>query len=553
MSVTVPGKHTTVWLLLICSVFMLMAGGCGGGRDGEDDGLRVTGTVTRRPAVLVGERPEINFLPAFENRLVNKIGNDITDEAEVIVLHNSHVELLPDGQKTALKKAYERGAVIVLVEPTYDELVDLSVIVGHDLTAARDADARHFCDMYAFNGEGHTYVLGDIHPDPAPSESPANLSDGEYGAIMDPFVGWIDNNGPENFSSGGPGDGQNDAALEKLVKAQSVTFNNKVSVGSIVSAGSTGKGYAPYWYSVPAPYTTRYTNTYWITAVHDSTAGIDADYYIIDQSVTLVNGNMYRDPWVGDLAASYKAQIHFYGGWLAYYSTDHFLEDSDGRRLSYNDLDLYSPQPTTVSRATTYTTTQSYTISGQLGFNSSGGTGSLTGSATYSSARAMTVSDVEVKYQSGQTDRPVSGGIKDYRDHALVDSGTKNARWEYVMQNRPIFTKRPSTFYPHTWRHSDPTFISVNTAVFYNSWIWKISNVVETGDRKPSFNLRTRNAPWYAFMWGIDLGGSDSIDSTYAYVIPYNKNTEYQDVPITTFPITEQVINLTPPPRTRPQ
>lgn len=548
MSVTTREKRVAVWLLLMCAAFVLMAGGCGG----SDDGGGITKIVTDRPAVLAGEMPEINFLPAFESRLVNKIGSDITDEAEVIVLHDNHVNLLSDGQKTALKNAYERGAVIVLVEPTYDELTELSGIVGHDLATTRDTGSRHFCDMYAFNGEGHTYVLGDIHPDPASSEA---LSDDEYGTIMNPFVEWIDKNGSRNFSSEGPGDGQNgDTALERLVKAQSVTFNDNVSISSILGVAGTGHGFEPHWYSAPAPYTTRYTNTYWITAVHDLTPGVDADYYIIDQAVTLVNGNMYKGSWVGESEDEEKFRIHFYGGWLAYYSTDHFLEDSSsGKQLSDTAFELLSPQPLTVIEATTYTTTQAYTISGQLGFNPSGATGSLTGSATYTSARAMTVSDVQVKYQSGQKDKPAVSGTRDYRDHALVDSETKNARWEYVMQNRPRFTKTPSFFYPHTWKHSDPTPVSVNTAVFYNSWIWKIPNVVESGGSKPSFNIRTRNTPWYAFMWGEDLGG-DGMDSSFTAYNPYNnKENKYQDVPITTFPITEHVINLTPPPRRQAQ
>jgi hypothetical protein len=514
--------------------FMLMSGGCGNG-DGDDDGGNVAGVTTSRRAVILGVAPKLNFLPAFENRLTNKIYSDeIPEDAQIVVLHDNHVSALTAEQKAGLKGAYDRGAVVALIEPTHGELTRLSEIAGHDLAAAVDREARHFADIYAFNNDGHTYVMNDIHPDPGtippPPESDDDLApmmsgdfhvvprdpeaadgvpretleDAEYGTIMDHFVEWLDNNGPNaSRQTAAREAGENAASIQDLVKAQTVTIATPTQA---------------YWSLDGFQPTTIYTNTYFIYALYSFDN--DYDYYIIDQETILPNGNMYKGLWKTKNALTYAY-------WLKEYYTDHYLRrQADDTYLTVGEYsDLLQPQPTTSIGSTSFTTSQSYTIGGSLGFNGTGGTGSLSGSATYSSSRTTSISDMTVNNQSMQS---ISG-----------TPGHTNARWTYQVNNLPHpDVSRVDGFYPHRYSiHPDPPAVAINTATLYNSWIWRVPNPRRyEGD---GLWIYCRNAPTYAYSY---VNGINKVAYEDLYV---EDNRGY-------FALAESRINLTQPPRERP-
>ena len=110
-------KAREYWWILLAAVllFPIMSGGCGGGGDGDGDGdVPKNVTTTDRPAVLLGDVPDLDFIPAFESRLSNKTRDVIADGTEIVVLHDYHVSSLSDAQKAGIKKVYDSGGVVVL-------------------------------------------------------------------------------------------------------------------------------------------------------------------------------------------------------------------------------------------------------------------------------------------------------------------------------------------------------------------------------------------------------------------------------------------------------
>jgi hypothetical protein len=103
-----------------------------------------------------------------------------------------------------------------------------------------------------------------------------------------------------------------------------------------------------------------------------------------------------------------------------------------------------------------------------------------------------------------------------------------NAAWLYQVQNLPEAVAPPFAE-PDTVRiKPDPPAISVSTAIFYNSWIWRIK-------RNPSkeYRIACLYIPDYAYTYGKDTGWW-----TYEYI-----NNDHYGYSYGNF------INLTPPPR----
>ncbi|MDR3354282.1 MAG: hypothetical protein LBO21_04535, partial [Synergistaceae bacterium] len=443
------GFRSLVFLFAMLA-FVAGVGGCGGGGGdsggGIDPGPAATGT-TNSPAVLVGTINSDNLLFAsFEDRLTSKLPVSSLADAAVIVLNSASA--IDEAAGTAdmaaqLKVAYDKGAIIVALEPHLAGMNKLSELTGAHLSAAEDNGGNRFCDIYAFVDSKttgfHTYVLGDregryyddvtgpangvstakplasvkaeeevtsgevkpVTPDAPPVLAP---SEDEYKAMLDHFIEWINNVGPKNMESrlrnakaaARKADTTDDVLA--LVKAQTVTFNN-----SLPAPWDRG-GFKP---------TSLYTDTYFIYAIYDGNAKYD--YYIFDQECDVISGNMYKGLWTNDDWGSYTHIMAFY---LYDYYTDHYLQDSAGAFLNNARQSILKTSPTTTTGSSTYTTSSSWTIGGSLGFNGDSPTGSVSGSMTYSQSHTPSIPDITVTAQSGE---PVT---------SIVGSNN-NARWTY--------------------------------------------------------------------------------------------------------------------------
>jgi hypothetical protein len=127
------------------------------------------------------------------------------------------------------------------------------------------------------------------------------------------------------------------------------------------------------------------------------------------------------------------------------------------------------------------TTGFSQSFSGNLGFNGTGATGGISGTISYSSSRTTTIPDVRVVNQEGLL-APFATGANN------------NARWTY----QPALvsaTDHSNWFQPYNYSISSPPAISVNTAVFYNSWIWR----VYSPGSNTKFTMRCVALPRFAY------------------------------------------------------
>jgi hypothetical protein len=521
-------KSFKLWVFLFVAVaFMIGAGGCGGG--GYD-------SSEPEPVKFVGMPDKIDFLPDdWQQKVTDKIGKD-GDTTKVVFLHNTSVA---DAVDAGVKDVYGAGAAVVLLEPTEESLNALAAATGYSPAVpvskkgASQADANSESDpgyvLYAFisNSSGeHTYVFdrsrqGPDVPEPSPIREPIDddppVGEDEEGedkepatpsqvAPLDHFLEWLDNSGPKTMASrlarvkeSTLADSTGDVL--DLVKAQTVTFNNNMS------APWSLDGFQP---------TALYTDTYFIYAIYD--ADHKYDYYIFDQEEILTNGPMYQGLWTNSDWGSYT---HYMGYYLYDYYTDHYLRDSGGNYLSNTQHNIIQPQPQVTTGSSSYTTSQSYTIGGSLGFAGMGGTGSISGSMTYSQSRTTSIPDVEVDLQVGQ---------------AVKDGAYNNARWTYKVGNLPQSVNNYTVWYPHDSTISPtPPAIAVNTATFYNNWIWRVSDP----GANATYQVLCRSRPRYAYC---ECRASWP-DFTYI------NNATLDDSTLTNGWTQERTINLIAPPR----
>jgi hypothetical protein len=509
-----------LWAFLFAAAFMAGAGGCGGGSDSS-------ATLVK----FVGVPEKIDFLSdGWQKQVKDAIGgsNLTGEDLEVFFLHKASVS---DAVDAGVKDAYGRGAAVVLVEPTDESLGQLAAAMGHSpAVPVSGGGEENPSVLYAVlsNSSGeHTYVISkgvrrpaEQTPEPEVTTEPGeeNESVGEELALrpaqedeeaselsqegLDHFIGWLKNGGPENKNKNAAQAGFRVSAagdnIQDIVKAQTVTFNTTTcSVWSIL-------GFRP---------STTYTNTYFIYAVYSFDQ--DYDYYIIDQESMVVNGPMYK----GRFDEPSQTQGHDMAFYLYSYYTDHYLRTAANADLIQGESNLIQPQPTTGTGSSSYTTSQSYNIGGSLGFSGMGGTGSISAGATYTSSRTTNVADIQINNQA------MNPGI-------TVDGTPTNARWTYAVQNLPHPVNKFTIFYPHNSEIiPDPPAIAVNTAIFYNSWIWRIPNPKQYSG---NFKIYCRYSPEYAYCYSRaswpDFYSGDNYHGGY---------------------VAEQTITVTPPPRTK--
>ncbi len=433
--------HGLRWVFWVAALLPLVLGGCGGGGDETAKGDRIS---TDRLVAMLGDMPDLDFMPALESRLTNKTEGEITGDTEVVILHDRYIDALSDAQKAGLKRVYESGGIVVLIEPTYDELREAAGIVGHELAAAEDEGPEHFCDLYAFNGDWHTYVMGHTHGDHAASLD-CTSEGAHYEALMDDLIAWVDQGGPEEKTALSNRGDVASVDITTLVKRQTVTHILTVN-HSMMSRHPTVK------------------NIYGVYALYDFDH--DFDYYFVDRE-TNINSDL---AYISDKWEDAKYKHHFYFGyWLYSYDTNAQLEGAiqagQYRAIGLDGCTILQPVPETDIGSQGYTFSQGYSVSGTVGFSGLSGSGSISGGASYSVSHTMDVADLQTYLRAGE-------------DFAGQFTGVGNAAWRYQVQNLPKFHRPlPSYTYPsHGYLASAPPAIARTTAVFYNNWIWRVPN-----------------------------------------------------------------------------
>jgi hypothetical protein len=264
-------------------------------------------------------------------------------------------------------------------------------------------------------------------------------------------------------------DSQLEAAgdVSDLVKAQSVTINKETSTIVRINNSNIKGGDLPK---------AIYANTYFIYAIYDKDN--DVDYYIVEQEAHVQSGNVYMGDW--EDYSSHAARTLNSAYYLFDYYTDHYLM-SGSTYLDESKIDILQISPLTTTVSSSLTTGFSRSFSGNLGFNGTGATGGISGTISYSNSRTTTIPDVRVVYQGGLL-APFATGANN------------NARWTYQPALVSV-TDRSNMFQPISYSISSPPAISVNTAIFYNSWLWR----VHSPGSNTKFTMRCVALPRFAY------------------------------------------------------
>jgi hypothetical protein len=493
---TFMGKRKLSIALIVFAAVIAM-GGCGS----SDGGGGYSPVTLDKPTYVVGDIPSDNPMFAdFEvvsiagDNKVDRIPNrvDKIDDAKVLIIHDDVVVSKLSALQAEVRAFFERGGMVILVEPSQPVLQQISIWTGAHLSAAGDNGAERFADIYAFYNDPtvgdvpstgyHTYVLGDkpdrykdftltelvstvfdkfwnldnvtIQPE-FPFEHRA-ITKWEAVEMVDHFIEWVNNNGPKGSRERLANVKVNlDSQLEAvgdvadLVKAQTVTLNKETPT------------------FVGPKHIAKYSNTYFIYAIYDKDH--DYDYYIVEQEAHVQSGSVYDGTWSDHI---FLLTINGVGDYLFDYYTDHYLM-SGSTYLNESKVDILKSSPQTTTVNTDLTTGFTLSFSGNLGFNSSGvGSGGVTGGMSYSSSRKTTIPDVRVVYQEGLL-APFATGANN------------NARWTY----QPALVEIRGTSI------SSPPAISVNTAIFLNTWIWRVQNPANDA----YFTMRCVAMPRFAY------------------------------------------------------
>lgn len=311
-----------------------------------------------------------------------------------------------------IKAAYERGAVVIAVNPSASLLLPLMRDFGAGIMSAGSVDE---CMFVAFHRSGAVYSVDDIS-----SVLP-------YANHLDGLANWI--NGittpPENSSS------------DEVFQAAHIHSSHTMKINDatiITQRGGkqtykmSGTGYFEQLYSVIP-----------LFAFPTQSGNNQGDFYLINACFSVVSSDMYqgvRNVKVGGNKSDVNA---FY---LSGYTVETELVDSEGKSVATEFYQM--PAPSTTVGSSTYTSGTSWSIDGAIAFGTPGKTASVGGSHTWSSSTTRTVSDL---------------AIKDNSEHSGL------VKYNLEVKNLP--GDRSSKV---------PPMISRGTFDFHTGWVWNVRN-----------------------------------------------------------------------------
>jgi hypothetical protein len=493
-------------LLVLALALGFVLAACGNDSGGYDP--PVTSVTTKLPAAFVGGKPALNFVKVFEKRLLNQ-STAINDDTRIVVIHDTSInDIMPTDTIKAVKAVYNRGGVIVIIEPTFAKSNILTDALNHFSALSNEGTDRHSYDIYAFNNKNAHCFLGDIHPetprDTIVVDAEGNsstipgtnddLTDEEYGNIIDPFIEWINNNGAGAASRVARAAGDSGYTdITKVFDQYPITQLFPVTVsGDFHYHGKLDMviyGSATHTASISVN-----TTVYPLHAFDDQAA--PGDYYVMHQEVTMPNKSWYDgiknyNPGYGsaDVCAFFMYK----------FSITNTLSGGDAAFVS-------QAAPPTTASSTAYTSGVSWTLGGSVTGGTMNGKPNLTGTfntgVTYNNTQTRSEADVAIA--------------------SRVNVGT--AAWDANFQN--LHAVKNVT--------NEPPLSSRATYVLLTDWIWRVAEA--TDDMTNGYTMT------------INLNGTTWGSSTAA-------TTETRQEDYVTATVTPSIANMTaavPPPYREP-
>jgi hypothetical protein len=442
-------------------------------------------STTNVPSAFVGEAYGSGFSGAFEQALESRFthkSRGITADTRIIVTHSKNLASLA----STLQAVYERGGVIVVIEPQYAHIASVSGTLGH--TPALSHDGEY--EIYAFNKEGAHYIhtgmkaaaragqaatvkttetddVGittedtTIRTENVPARA---LSDEEYNALFNPLIAWLNKNvNPRQRDKAAPLSDTAPADVAANFDYQTITTNFTRKIAASFPHGDS--------YETPAANITVETTVYPLYAFSDQPA--QGDYYIIRQVITNPNGEWYRGIWTTNHAWGFKN--HLCAGYRKQFSIRNTITNAGSRTVSFAGATV----PGTTVGETSYTTGMSWNLGGAMsgGFNGDNPTGSITvnGGVSFTDTRTRTISDVDI----------------------LNRSSDPAAAWEVDFNNLAR-------------AHQDsvvaPAAAARTTHQLETEWIWRVEGMADN-DADTKFTMNISVPPfenlWQAlWVWG---------------------------------------------------
>ena len=403
---------------------------------------------------------------AFNRRIGNR-QTELSEDAKIIFFKGEDIYNFTVEQCKAIGNAYKNGAILAIDQPKEKQILDLAVKITAPEFGEGFSKEEHdvpFADLLAYNTpRGKQYILHDIiDDDPVtyqrmesetegnsetntvttdkeePETKTVTLEDVELtpyvaGLYADEFCKWLNDMDEAESRSLDRLKATRNSTLDQLVDAQQVTRTYSLVPWGYDDFPNTKKDIANH--SVPI------TVNYFVYGVYSYSK--DADYYMVDQEISVCNSSVWRGT-----GNSEKAFV------LTEVCFDAHLATDNGTGLSRADgCNILNHSPNTTTGSQTITTTSSFSLSGNVGLSPSGPSGTIGGGISWGVNHASSLPDVSV--------------ANNVMDNASYQN---NANWVYSVQyNDPYF---PGVF--KSARFGDTPEVAKSTFHTYNTWIWQV-------------------------------------------------------------------------------
>jgi hypothetical protein len=391
---------------------------------------------------------------------------NITDSTEVVVINSSVL----GANKSALKNAYDGGALLVTLEPTASELSDMETLgwtgglVSGISLAAWDNDGNSFVlnditKPYAFdmddNGTPDDYTDDTVV---VVSPSSVTMTDDDYRNMLEGFISWCDNVAVKgNHSLKGDSDsgiGSITDAAGKVVASfdvQSVSQSYPVTVSGTLAHVALSKADT----LSKSGSITVYTQYYPLHSFDNQAS--PGDYYCFQQQVTIPNGSWYNGKWTNKHGGVSVRLCAFF--------MEKFNIQNTFTKLQGANSDLLNQLPATTVSQVNYTSGSSYGFTGSFTGGTQGGkplaSATVGTSMTWSNSKSWSVSDIDIQNQS---------------------NGTDTAAWDVKFNNLTSYNSNISI--------NEPSLPSRSTQLLYTSWIVRVEGVSDAATG-PSLSMAT--------------------------------------------------------------
>jgi hypothetical protein len=172
------------------------------------------------------------------------------------------------------------------------------------------------------------------------------------------------------------------------------------------------------------------------------------NYYLIHQEIIGSNAGVNIGKWS-------SGDWYYYVSWLSTLGAESYLLNPSGAVLDNAVSNITNISPTTTTGSTDFTTGQSFSLSGAVGFNGTNPTGNISEGVTWSESWKTSIPDLAIINKS------LSNGNNAYWDYTIA--------WPHVESDYLNTDHRRMSI-------DNIATIGSNTIIIHNTWIWTVDD-----------------------------------------------------------------------------